>query len=115
MTDIKKTIDDGFLIIFDGIDGAGKTTQLVLVKKEFDNNNWHVHTTRNLGGSPIGEELRNVVLKPIERPALTELYISVAIQEALIENLTKERENGSIILMDRGQYLWSPTNVMEAK
>jgi dTMP kinase len=97
-----RRIKGGLVIIFDGIDGAGKSTQLSLAKEALANDGWQVYPTRNLGGSPIGEELRNALLKPVPRPGLTDFYVGVAIQEALIQVLNDQRELGSIILMDRG-------------
>jgi len=95
-------IPGGFLIIFDGIDGVGKTTQLNLAQQALKGEGWPVSTSRNLGGSPIGEALREVLLKPIDRPPTTDLYVSVAIQEALVPAIAAERQAGKLILMDRG-------------
>lgn len=97
-----KVIKDGLIVILDGVDGVGKTTQLNLVKEALEASGWQVYTSRNLGGTPIGEDLRKVLLSPINRPPLVNLYVSVAIQEALIEDLNRERKKGSIILIDRG-------------
>jgi len=96
------TIPGGLLIVFEGIDGVGKTTQLELARNTLQVEGWPVYVTRNLGGTPIGEELRKVIKSPLERPATTNLYISVAIQEALAETIQSERDNGKLILMDRG-------------
>ncbi len=102
MSDLSQQLPDGFLIIFDGIDGVGKTTQLNLVHQKLQAAGWPVTVTRNLGGSPIGEALREALLKPIERPPSTDLYVSVAIQEALVPAIAAERRAGKLILMDRG-------------
>jgi dTMP kinase len=102
MRAIKKPIPDGLIVVFEGIDGVGKTTQLKLTQDTLVAQGWPVYTTRNLGGTPIGEALRKVMKAPIERPATTNLYISVAIQEALAEAIDLERAKGKIILMDRG-------------
>jgi len=95
-------LPDGLLIVFEGIDGAGKTTQLELVRRTLEAEGWPVYATRNLGGTPIGEELRKVIKSKLERPATTNLYISVAIQEALVETIKSVRQAGKLILMDRG-------------
>lgn len=97
-----RPVSDGLLVVFEGIDGAGKTTQLDLARDALLAQGWSVHTTRILGGTPIGEELRKAMLSPIERSNETNLYISVAIQEALIGGIGSERAAGKIILMDRG-------------
>lgn len=97
-----QVVDDGLLIVFEGIDGAGKTTQVELSRDALEAEGWPVQTSRNLGGTPIGEALREVILSPLERPGPTNLYISVAIQEALIGAIDSVRNKGKIILMDRG-------------
>jgi dTMP kinase len=97
-----KSIQGGLLIVFEGIDGVGKTTQIELTRQALAEQGWAVEIRRNLGGTPIGEALREVIKSPLERPGLTNLYISAAIQEALIEAVQKDRAAGKLILMDRG-------------
>lgn len=92
----------GLVIVFEGIDGVGKTTQLGLVRDELSKQKRAVHTTRNLGGTPIGEALRSVTLSEIDRSAETDLYISVAIQSALADSISAARNQGNIVLVDRG-------------
>ncbi|MFI5271384.1 MAG: dTMP kinase, partial [Candidatus Saccharimonadales bacterium] len=96
-----KTINGGLVIIFEGIDGAGKTTQLHQAEQVLKNDGWLVVTRRNPGGTAIGEELRTTMMRPVPRPAMTDLYISAAVQEALIEEVDLQRSKGAIILMDR--------------
>ncbi|HEX4774916.1 MAG TPA: dTMP kinase [Candidatus Saccharimonadales bacterium] len=96
-----KTIPNGFLIAFDGIDGVGKTTQLQMSKAELESAGYTVMVKRNLGGTPIGDALGEIMLQPLPRPPLTDVYISAAIQAALIESIGAERAKGSIILLDR--------------
>jgi dTMP kinase len=98
----QKPIHDGLLVVFEGIDGSGKTTQLEQAQQALTQAGWPVYITRNLGGSPIGEALRDVIKSPVERPTTTNLYISVAIQEALIGTIQVQRDKNQIILMDRG-------------
>ncbi len=91
----------GKVIVFDGIDGTGKSTQLELVAEELIKRGIDCYKTRNLGGTPIGEALREVMKSTVERPALTDLYISVAVQEALIDSLKTQLEQGKVVLIDR--------------
>jgi dTMP kinase len=95
---------NGALIIFDGIDGGGKTTQIQLVQEQLEKAGHKVMSLRNPGGTPIGEALRQVFLSPVERPPTTDLYMSVAIQESLIEEVSDLRRRGYIVLMDRGPF-----------
>ena len=51
-------------ISLDGIDGAGKTTQLNVIKQWFEKQNLPVQFTREPGGTPLGEKLRDILLNP---------------------------------------------------
>ncbi len=99
-----KTVPEGVVVIFEGMDGTGKTTQLQLAAEVLSNNGWHVETARAHGGTPVGEALREVSLSDVPRPALTDLYISMAMHAALAERTTSWRQQGAIILIDRGPF-----------
>jgi dTMP kinase len=94
-------IRGGLLIVFEGMDGVGKTTQLQLVEKQLEARGVLVKTKRSPGGTPIGEALRSVLLQDIPRPPMTDLYIALAIQEALHEAIAENRQAGNVILLDR--------------
>lgn len=102
MGETKPRLKTGLVVLFEGVDGVGKTTQLQLVDKDLAGLGHDVHTTRNLGGTPIGEELREVAFSPAERLPETDLYISAAIQSELAESIRVERSKGKVVLVDRG-------------
>src|SRR5206468_3020522 len=58
-------------------------------------------TTHQLGGTEIGEALRQVMFSALPRPAITNLHISLAIYFALAQEVAKKRDEGHIILIDR--------------
>lgn len=97
-----KTVPGGACVVFDGLDGVGKTTQIKLVQAALESQGYYVYLAKGLGGTPIGEELRAVLFKQIYRPALTNFYIGVAAQIAAAEAAAKERAKGAIVLIDRG-------------
>ena len=57
-------------ITLDGIDGAGKTTQLEVVRQWFEGRGLPVRFTREPGGTALGEELRRILLDPATRASL---------------------------------------------
>jgi dTMP kinase len=95
-------LPNGLVVMFEGIDGVGKTTQIKLVQQTLEDKGWPVMVTRNMGGTPIGEALREVIMSPLERPPLTDFYTSLAIQEPLFGVIDTARAAGKVILMDRG-------------
>ena len=97
-----KTIAGGLVVLFEGLDGVGKTTQLEMAKTALSSDGWLVETARVHGGTPICEQLRQVSLSNVPRPPMTDVYISLAMHAALIEQLQTYREQGAIILLDRG-------------
>ncbi len=97
-----KTVPGGLVIVFEGLDGVGKTTQLDLTKQALEAAGWLVYSGRSHGGTPIGEQLRSVSHSDTPRPPLTDLYISFAMHAALAEELASQRLQGAICLIDRG-------------
>ncbi|EGY52993.1 dTMP kinase [Neisseria shayeganii] len=57
-------------ITLDGIDGAGKTTQLKVIRDWFARQGLPVRFTREPGGTPVGEALRQLLLSPDTRIGL---------------------------------------------
>src|SRR6185437_13535816 len=82
----------GKFIVIEGGDGAGKDTQIELLKKDFPN---FVYT-REPGGTVLGKELREIVLheKYGNLPLLTEAFLFLAdraqhVSELVAPNLAK--------------------------
>lgn len=56
-------IDKGMFITFEGGEGAGKTTQLRLLKSAFEQQGYSVVTTREPGGTPEAEKIRDMLVQ----------------------------------------------------
>jgi dTMP kinase len=61
-------VSRGCLISFEGLDGAGKTTQIDLLERWFREQALPYIRTREPGGTPLGVEIRNLLFN---RPDLT--------------------------------------------
>lgn len=57
-------------ITLDGIDGAGKSTNLAMIKNWFEQRQLPVLFTREPGGTPVGEALREILLNPATQAGL---------------------------------------------
>lgn len=89
------------VIVIDGPDGAGKTTQVQLLADYLTAHGHRVHITRASGGTPIGEELRKASLSAHDRRPETDLYISLAMHTELGHDLQERRQAGETIIVDR--------------
>jgi dTMP kinase len=95
----------GKLISFEGSEGSGKSTQMARLAKHLQTTGREVLTTREPGGTEIGEQIRNIIvhnLRGDEMTPETELLLFAAsraqhVRELIAPNLTK----GVIVLCDR--------------
>jgi dTMP kinase len=104
----------GKLIVFEGVEGSGKTTQIEQTQTWLLNNvvpqlqqQGHVSrivTTREPGGTPLGKTLRQLLLQPSDEPIQdrTELLLYAADRAQHVEAFLKPLlAEGAIILCDR--------------
>jgi dTMP kinase len=89
------------LIIFEGMDGTGKTTQMKLVNDYLTAQGFKVKMTREPGGTPIGEEIRKLLKSDIEMSKDTEAYLFASSRCEHNIQIKKWIEEGYIVLCDR--------------
>jgi dTMP kinase len=91
----------GLFISFEGIDGAGKSTHIARVAELFRQAGRAVLLTREPGGTPLSEKLRELVLhEPMD--ALTEaLLMFAARREHLVQVIEPALARGDVVLCDR--------------
>ena len=91
----------GLFISFEGIDGAGKSTHIEAVAARFRAACRAVVLTREPGGTPLSERLRELVLhEPMD--ALTEaLLMFAARREHLVQVIEPALGRGEVVLCDR--------------
>ena len=91
----------GRFISFEGIDGAGKSTHITALQAWLGARGHDVVLTREPGGSPLAEELRELVLhQPMD--ALSEtLLIFAARRDHLRNRIEPALARGAIVLCDR--------------
>ena len=58
----KTVTERGFFISVEGLDGCGKTTQMKTLCALLDDFGYAVHTTREPGGCPVAERIREILL-----------------------------------------------------
>lgn len=94
----------GIFITIEGPEGAGKTTVLKIIGESLKNLGLDVVLTREPGGIPIAEQIREVILNK-ENTAMdgrTEaLLYAAARRQHLIEKVVPALNAGKIVLCDR--------------
>jgi dTMP kinase len=93
----------GALIAFEGVEGAGKSTQLELLRRELERRGREVVVTREPGGTPVGERVRAVLLDPAaDLDPRTEALLFAAARAQLVEQVIRPAlERGAVVLCDR--------------
>lgn len=92
----------GVLIVFEGIDGTGKSTQLRLLADHLRKRGYNVVTTREPTDSVYGQKIRRLYLERglCSREEELELFISDR-REHVDKMLRPSLEQGAVILCDR--------------
>lgn len=90
-------------ITLDGIDGAGKSTNLAVMKAWFEKHQLPVLFTREPGGTPAGEALREILLNPATQVSLrTETLLMFAARQQHLETVILHAlKNGTHVVSDR--------------
>ncbi|WP_297444618.1 dTMP kinase [Desulfurobacterium sp.] len=91
-------------ITFEGIEGSGKSTQAKLLHEWFLDAGYEVVLTREPGGTPAAEELREFILSEREEnfPEMAELMLYMAARSFHVQNLIKPAlASGAIVISDR--------------
>ncbi len=95
---------NGYFFVFDGMDGAGKSTALRHVAERLTAQGARVLTTREPGGNPLAENIRECMLGdwPDGMPLQTELLLVFAARAAHMEQtVLPALDRGQIVLCDR--------------
>ena len=91
-------------ITFEGIDGAGKSTQLALFAEDLRAAGYRVTRTREPGGTALGERLRELLLAPGAAPPAPEAELAMmfaARAQHAAEVIRPALARGEIVLCDR--------------
>jgi dTMP kinase len=91
----------GRFITFEGIDGAGKSTQMAFVARMLKEHGVDVLLTREPGGTPVGEKLRELVLHETMTARTETLLMFAARAEHVDTVIEPALAGGRWVLCDR--------------
>jgi dTMP kinase len=91
-------------VVLEGVEGAGKTTQVALLSRWLEGLGVPHRTTREPGGTPVGEALRSLVLNrtDLDLPAESELLAILAARAAFVRDVVRPAlGRGELVVSDR--------------
>lgn len=94
----------GLFLAFEGVEGAGKSTQVRLLAERLRAAGHDVVVAREPGSTPLGERIRETTLgdSSLEIPARSELFLMLAARAAFVEQLVRPALTaGRIVVADR--------------
>ena len=97
-------MNKGIFITFEGNDGSGKTTQILLLSEYLRQKGLEVVTLREPGGTAIGEKIREILLDNRNQGMypVTEMLLYAASRAQLVSSVIKpELEKNRAVICDR--------------
>lgn len=94
----------GLFIVFEGSDGSGKTMQMSALARRLRDRGNVVRETREPGGTPVGDEIRNLLLSlhDVAIDGYAEMFLLAAARIQHVKEVIRPAiENGEIVLCDR--------------
>lgn len=98
------TMTRGRFITLEGLEGSGKSTQIALLRDDLLAQGRHVVVTREPGGTPLAERLREIVLHAGDEAVSSEaeLLVMFAARAVHLDTLVRPAlERGEWVLCDR--------------
>jgi dTMP kinase len=95
-------VTDGLFIAFEGGDGAGKSTQVALLREAFEAAGRTVTVTRQPGGTELGQQIRDLVLHGDHVAPRAEALLFAADKAHHVEQLIRPAlRRGDVVVTDR--------------
>jgi dTMP kinase len=103
-TKLRKAPPNGVFIVLEGVEGAGKGTQMEHIRAHIESGGREVLVTREPGGTSLGEDLRRILLshETGKLEPKTEALLFAAARAQLVATVIRPAlESGKVVLCDR--------------
>ncbi len=91
----------GKFITLEGMDGAGKSTHIPNIVRLLESRGLEVVSTREPGGTALGEQLRSLLLYDSMHPETETMLMFAARREHIAQVILPALERGAYVLSDR--------------
>jgi dTMP kinase len=93
----------GVLLVFEGSEGAGKTTQVAMLADRLRTAGHETLSLREPGGTPLGDSIRSLLLDPAQHiaPGAEALLFMASRAQLVRDEIDPALERGVTVLMDR--------------
>ncbi len=94
----------GYFVTFEGIEGAGKSTQIASTRSYLAARSIEAVVVREPGGTEVGDRVRDILLSPLKEPLapLAELLLFCASRHQLVTTVIRPAlAAGHVVLCDR--------------
>lgn len=89
-------------ISFEGLDGSGKSTQAELLTRRLGDGGREIVATREPGGTPLGEQIRELLLRGSEMSPWAEAALFAAARAELVDRVIQPAlDRGATVICDR--------------
>lgn len=99
-----RTARAGFFVVLEGPDGAGKSVQARLLAERLRARGLDVTETREPGGTPLGEQVRRILLDPADiprGPVADALLFNAARSQLVADVIRPALARGGVVVLDR--------------
>lgn len=91
-------------LVFEGLDGSGKSSLMAALQRELEKRKIPFHQTREPGGTPLGDEIRNMILRtqgPSPLPRAELLLYEASRAQHVDQVIRPALAQGTWVLCDR--------------
>ena len=91
-------------LVFEGLDGSGKSSLMMALERELQERKISFYRTREPGGTPLGDEIRNMILRkegPAPMPRAELLLYEASRAQHVDQVIRPKLASGTWVLCDR--------------